>query len=92
MALILLILFCLSIAILLVLNVYELQVLEELRGSKQESNKVKQFKREHTSISKTNFGNILNGRTNVYAKYKNKDGLYEPVKTKNGIELKKREE
>lgn len=92
MALILLILFCLSIAILLVLNVYELQVLEELRDSKQESNRVKQFKREHTSISKTNFGNILNGRTNVYAKYKNKDGLYEPVKTKNGIELKKREE
>ena len=38
------------------------------------------------------FGSILNGRTDVYAKYKNESGLYEPVKTKNGIEIKRRGE
>lgn len=88
---ILFILFCLSIAMLLVFNVYELHVLEELKENKKEQNKPKQFKREHAFVSKTNFGSIINGRTNVYAKYKNKDGLYEPVRTKNGVELKKRE-
>lgn len=92
MLFVLFILFCLSISMLLVLNVYELHALQELKEDKKEQNKPKQFKREHAFVSKTNFGNILNGRTNVYAKYKNKDGLYEPVKTKNGIELKKREE
>ena len=44
-------------------------------------------KRKHSSVLNANFGNILNGRTN-YDKYKNKDGLYEPVKPKKGIPLK----
>ena len=49
--------------------------------------------REHKAISKSNFSSILQGRTNAYAKYQNKDGLYEPIKPKAGIELKnKREE
>lgn len=44
-------------------------------------------KRTHSQVSKTNFSNILNGRINVYDKYKNKDGLYEPIKGKAGINL-----
>lgn len=83
----------LAIGLLLVLNVYLLQDIKDLiREAHKEENKTKQFKREHTSISKTNFGSVLNGRTDVFAKYRNNDGLYEPVKTKNGIELRRREE
>lgn len=91
MELIVFILFSLSLIVLLILNIYELQTLEEIKNNKQEEVKHKQFKREHTNISKTDFGSILKGRTDAYAKYKNSDGLYEPVRTKNGIELKKRE-
>lgn len=43
-------------------------------------------------IAPTDFSNVLNGR--AYDKYKNKDGLYEPVRPKGGIPLQpnKREE
>lgn len=51
-----LILMLLVITILLVLNAYELQTLkDEIKKLKSEESKQKQFKREHTSISKTNF-------------------------------------
>ena len=88
-----LILIFLGMIIILILNAYQIQILkDEIKEIKQtESKKPKQFKREHSNISKTNFGSILNGRTDAYAKYKNSDGLYEPVRTKNGIEIKKRE-
>lgn len=45
-------------------------------------------KRVHSQMSSVNFDSILSGRTSVYDKYKNKDGLYEPVTPKNGINLK----
>lgn len=50
----------------------------------------KQLKREHSDIAKVDFKNILNGR--AYDKYKNKDGLYEPVIGKKGIDLKNKGE
>lgn len=53
----------------------------------QEKVKTTEFKRTHNAVSQSNFGSILNGRTNVYDKYKNKSGLYEPVQGKNGINL-----
>ena len=53
----------------------------------QEKVKTTEFKRTHNTVSQSNFGSILNGRTNVYDKYKNKSGLYEPVQGKNGINL-----
>ena len=55
----------------------------------KEKAKTTEFKRTHNSVSQSNFGSILNGRTNVYDKYKNKSGLYEPVQGKNGINLNK---
>lgn len=51
----------------------------------------KETKRNHAPISQSNFSSILNGRTNVYAKYKNEDGLYEPVQGKRGINLNKKD-
>lgn len=51
------ILFYLIMAVLLILNVYELQTLkDEIKIIKQEKKqKTKQFRREHANISKTNF-------------------------------------
>ena len=63
-------------------NIQEL--LKQIKENKPETN------RKHPNISKAKFDNVLKGRTNVYDKYKNKDGLYEPVTSKNGIELKNR--
>ena len=53
----LLILIFLGMIIILVLNAYQIQILkDELKEIKQtESKKPKQFKREHSNISKTNF-------------------------------------
>ena len=61
------------------------QCLNELKSI--ENDKSKEFKRNHSTISQSNFGSILNGRTNVYDKYKNESGLYEPVQGKAGINL-----
>lgn len=60
--------------------------------NKQASAQKTAEKRTHPVISKAKFDNVLSGRTNVYDKYKNKDGLYEPVKTANGIEIKRKGE
>lgn len=65
------------------------ELIEQINSNKDKKNTY----REHKAISKSNFASILQGRTNAYAKYQNKDGLYEPIKPKAGIELKnKREE
>lgn len=45
-------------------------------------------KRVHSKVSSVNFDSVLSGRSSIYDKYKNKDGLYEPVTPKNGINLK----
>ena len=46
----------LAIGFLLVLNAYLLQdIRDSIKNERKEDNKPKQFKREHTSISKTNF-------------------------------------
>ena len=51
----------------------------------------KSIKRVHSSISQAKFDNVLQGRQS-YQKYENRDGLYEPIKPKNGIEIKPRKE
>jgi len=80
-----LILIIIAIVIMIKLNK---NIRELLKQSKEEEKK--ETKRTHPTISKAKFDNVLLGRTNVYDKYKNKDGLYEPVITKNGIEIKSR--
>ena len=55
------------------------------------NNENKTAKRVHSSISQAKFDNVLQGRQS-YKKYENRDGLYEPIKPKNGIEIKPRKE
>ena len=59
---------------------------------KQKTSELEKIKRKHTQISSVNFENTLTGRNDTYKKYKNKYGLYEPVKAKNGIEIKVRKD
>lgn len=90
----LIILFILNIMAIFALNKGLEEILEQLKQinieNVEQSNK--ELKRVRTRIAPTNFSNILNGR--AYDKYKNKDGLFEPMKQKGGIPLQpdKREE
>lgn len=79
-----LILIIIAIVVMIKLNKSIQELLKQSKEIKKETN------RKHPNISKAKFDNVLKGRTNVYDKYKNKDGLYEPVTSKNGIELKNR--
>ncbi len=84
------------IMILIIITIINVVCLVEINNKIQKliqtpNNNDKKVKREHSSISQAKFDNILQGREN-YKKYKNQDGLYEPVKPKNGIEIKPRKE
>ena len=52
--------------------------------------KVAKATRRHTSVKTSNYNNSYN--TRGYDRYKNKDGLYEPQKPHQGIELKAKKE
>lgn len=87
-------LICLLLMLAIIAMIYEQNnMIKELMKQNKDNSEKKNTYREHSPMSKTNFANILKGRTDAYQKYKNKDGLYEPVTPKGGIELKdKREE
>lgn len=57
----------------------------------------KKFQRKHTSIQNSNYQSVFSKRGEQkvqfdYSKYKNKSGLYTPVKPKNSIEISKEKE
>lgn len=85
----------LLIIIAILMIIIEVVILYKLLSKKnskiQETDTKTKPKRKHTYIARASFDNVLKGR-NCYDKYKNKDGLYEPVIGKRGIELKKRGE
>ena len=55
------------------------------------SNKTK--RKKHPSIGRVNYSSPISGRKSIqaYEKYKNTDGLYEPLRPHNGIPIKKEE-
>lgn len=63
--------------------------LDDLKKEQHKENQ--QTKRIHSKIKTSNYNNSF-GNRNSYDIYKNKDGLYEPQKPHQGIELKKKEE
>lgn len=69
------------------------KILDKLEKEKANIERT-QKRKTHPSIAKSNYTSVLTGRKSMpeYEKYKNKDGLYEPIKPKNGIEIKKRED
>ena len=50
-------------------------------------------RKKHPNIGKVSYKSPLSGRQSIlaYEQYKNKKGLYEPVKPNNGIPIKKEE-
>ena len=67
--------------------------LKEVQKQEQEPKKGTTA-RTHTSIEGNNYNGILNarGETKGYEVFKNKNGLYEPVRPSQGIRIEKPEE
>ncbi len=63
---------------------------KKIEKREQEQMKVAKATRRHTSVKTSNYNNSYN--TRGYDRYKNKDGLYEPQKPHQGIELKAKKE
>lgn len=92
-----------ALILLFTLNMVAIFLLDNtLKEILKQANQINTESTEHSNkepkarirarIAPTNFSDVLNGR--AYDKYKNKDGLYEPVRPKGGIPLQpnKREE
>ena len=90
-----LLLFVYMLAFPIMLIVLLMKILDKLENKQEiaqtETNVVK--RKMHPSIGTVNYKSQLEGRKSViaYEKYKNKEGLYEPVKPTNGIPIKKEE-
>lgn len=79
------------IPITIIIMLYKiLDKLEKMANIKQIETK----RRTHPGIGKSNYNSILTSRKSIpgYDKYKNKNGLYEPVTPNNGIRIKKKED
>lgn len=70
------------------------KILDKLDKEPQQPVQSQMQRRTHPAVGRTSYTSPLIGRknTSAYDKYKNKDGLYEPVMPKNGIEIKKKED
>lgn len=70
------------------------KILDKLEKEKANIKQTNSKRKSHPSIAKASYVSPLAGRRNIpaYDKYKNKDGLYEPVKPKSGVEIKKEED
>lgn len=70
------------------------KILDKLEKQPQQTVQNNMQRKTHPSVGRVSYTNPLAGRknTSAYDKYKNKDGLYEPVTPKNGVEIKKKED
>lgn len=70
------------------------KILDKLEKEKANTRRTDSKRKSHPSIAKASYTSPLAGRRSIpgYDKYKNKDGLYEPVKPQNGVEIKKKED
>ncbi len=82
---------CMSLTVLGASMLYGFTVIRLAKIIAKEDIDTDTKKRIHPNNSKVDFSSSLKGRKDVYSKYKNKDGLYEPQIGKNGIELKQEE-
>ena len=87
---ILLFAYVVAMTIIILVFLYKLETKLENVNTKRTEYK----RKTHPSIAKSNYNSILAGRKSIpgYDKYKNKNGLYEPVTPRNGIRIKKKED
>lgn len=71
------------------------RILDKLENQEkmQETVQNKIQRKLHPSVGKISYSSLLAGRQSIlaYDKYKNNEGLYEPVRPNNGIPIKKGE-
>ena len=83
------IILCMSITVALANVIFAFFAIKTLTTFYKENEiEKKEIKRKHPNNSKVDFSSQLVGRKNLYSKYQNKDGLYEPQTGKKGIEIK----
>jgi len=61
--------------------------IEEAQQKQEIKTEEKKVTRKHRTIAHSNYENAFGGRK-AYEKYKNNDGLYEPITPSKGISLK----
>lgn len=66
------------------------RILVKLDDLREEKKQDMQIKRVHTAVKTSNYNNSYGNR--AYDIYKNKNGLYEPQKPHQGVELKEKKE
>lgn len=89
---IILLIFVLAFDVLLVLlAIYQNRVLKDLKEIKQQKEKSCTTIRKHATIKQNNYNGVLNARGDkqAYEVFKNKNGLYEPVRPHQGIKIEK---
>ncbi len=83
------IILCMSMMIFITSILFTIVIIKTTKTFYKDSESEKrEIKRKHPNNSKVNFASQLVGRKDIYSKYKNKDGLYEPQTGKKGIEIK----
>lgn len=90
MLFVLIFVYLLLFPITLIILLYK--ILDVLEKQRKEPFQKQRNSRKHPSIGKTSYTSPLRTRTNVYDKYKNKEGLYEPIHPLMGVKIEKREE
>lgn len=70
------------------------KAITELKELQSQDQKKKVATRTHTNIEGNNYNSVLNarGEKKGYEVFKNKNGLYEPVRPSQGIKIEKPEE
>lgn len=88
---VLIIIYMLIFDVITIVNIYMLvYMFKKLNKDENKETTPTNKKRVHTSIKTSDYNSSYGNRG--YDIYKNKDGLYEPQKPHNGIELKNKEE
>lgn len=79
---------------LVILTIYQKDILKTLKEIKGQKEKACTTIRKHTNIEQSNYTGVLNARGDKkgYEVFKNENGLYEPVRPHQGIKIEKKEE
>lgn len=76
---------------LVILTIYQKDILKTLKEINQQKEKACTTIRKHAAIGQNNYNGVLNARGDkqAYEVFKNKNGLYEPVRPHQGIKIEK---
>ena len=83
------------VSLLVIMSLYQREILKELKEIKKEKQEnATTIRKKHVNIQGNNYNSILRarGEQKGYDIFKNQNGLYEPVRPNQGINLKETKE